>query len=63
MRFVRDGWQIQIEVVVAFLINSGVYMNISFTIKAKFSVLIKWSCRSPIKLIIELRRILMIIIF
>ena len=42
MRLARDGYQIQIEVIVTFLIIFGVYMNILFIIKVhKNFVLIK----------------------
>jgi hypothetical protein len=59
MQLVRDGKQIQIEVVVTFLMIFGVHMNVLFVIKVKIFVLIKWSYRSspPFMLIIKLNMI------
>ena len=47
MSLAQDGKQIQIEVVVAFLIIFGAHMNILFIIKVTFLLLIKWSYCSP----------------
>ena len=46
MRLRRDAWEIQNEVVAAFLINFKDHMNILFISKVKILLLIRWSHKS-----------------